>query len=195
MRVRKLIWIMYGLSSIWVLSGCQTGKNTEQCASDFFKELKHYEAVATISFLKDKQPNTIKMKQIAQEDGKYEMILIEPDHLKGTSYKYDGQKLMAYYDVLDQTVEQKVSIAQNEVLLTSFAKRYVSSEHIKKQEVQLNGNKMITYEVPIEGNFKYLSKEKIWLEEKNLTPVQLVLYDDEGNITMEVIYDEVKYNF
>ena len=54
---------------------------------------------------------------------------------------------------------------------------------------------MITYEMPIEGNFKYLSKEKIWLEEKKLTPVQMVLYDNEGNITIEVIYNEFKYNF
>ena len=96
---------------------------------------------------------------------------------------------------VDKTLEQQMSKAQNEILLTSFAKRYITNENIKKQENELNGKKMITYEMPIERDFKYLSKEKIWLEEKNLTPVQMVLYDDEGNITIQVIYNEFKYNF
>ena len=175
--------------------GCSIKQNTLQTSTDFFKNLNQYEASVTVTFLKDKQPNEIKMKQVAKIDGTYEMTVLEPTHLKGVKFICDGQKVTEYFPSIDKTLEQQMSKAQNEILLTSFAKRYITNENIKKQENELNGKKMITYEMPIEGDFKYLSKEKIWLEEKNLTPVQMVLYDDEGNITIQVIYNEFKYNF
>lgn len=165
-----------------------------QSPDDFFKKLSVYEATTKVTFLKDKQPNEIKMKQVAKMSGTYEMTILEPEHMKGIKFTCDGERVVEYFPSLNQTVEEKTNVAQNEVLLTSFAKRYLTNENIKKQEVQLDGKKMITYEMSIEGDFKYLSKEKIWLEEKNLTPVQLTLYDDEGNITITVIYEDFKYN-
>ena len=195
MQIKKLILVSCWLIITFIFYGCSTKQSTLQDTTDFFRDLKQYEAVVTVTFLKDKHPNEVKMKQIAKLNGAYEMIILEPEHLKDVKFMCDGQKVSEYYASIDKTVEQKMNSAQNEILLTSFVKRYLTNDNIKKQEVQQGGKKMITYEMPIEGNFKYLSKEKIWLEEKKLTPVQMVLYDNEGNITIEVIYNEFKYNF
>lgn len=195
MQTKKLILMSLLLLMAFIFYGCGTKKSTLSASGDFFKNLNQYEANVTITFLKDKQPNEIKMKQVAKVDGTYEMTVLEPEHLKGVKIMCDGQKVTEYYPSIDQIVEQEISAVQNEVLLTSFAKRYLTNENIKEQQIELNGKKMITYEMSIEGNFKYLSREKIWLEEKNLTPVQMVLYDEEGNITIEVIYNDFKYNF
>ena len=195
MQIKRLILMSFLLVVAFSFYGCNTKQSTCLNSSDFFKNLNQYEATVDVIFLKDKQPNKIKMKQVAKMDGTYEITVLEPEHLKNVRLICDGQKVSEYYSNIDKTVEQKMNIAQNEILLTSFAKRYLTNDNIKKQEVQQGGKRMITYEMPIEGDFKYLSKEKIWLEEKNLTPVQMVLYDNEGNITIEVIYNEFKYNF
>lgn len=195
MQTKRLILMGIWLVIVWTFYGCNTQKNTSSTANDFFKNLKQYEASVTVTFLKDKQPNEIKMKQVAKIDGTYEMTILEPEHMQDVKMVCDGEKVIEYYPSMNQGIEQKMSTAQNEILLTNFATRYLTNENIKEQEVQLNGKKMITYEIPIEGNFRYLSKEKIWLEEKSLKPVQMVLYDEEGNITIEVIYNEFKYNF
>ena len=195
MQIKRLILMGFLLSMAITFYGCGMQKNTVKTSSDFFKDLKQYEASVSVTFLKDKQPNKIKMKQIAKADGTYEMTILEPEHMQDVKFICDGQKVTQYFPSINQSIEQKISIAQNEILLTSFAARYLTNENIKEQEVQLDGKKMITYEMPIEGNFRYLSKEKIWLEEKSLKPVQMVLYDEEGNITIEVIYNEFKYNF
>lgn len=195
MQIKRLILMGILLVMALTFYGCNTQKNITHTETDFFKDLKQYEANVTVTFLKDKQPNEITMKQVAKVDGTYEMTFLTPEHMKDVKIICDGEKVTQYYPSIDKSVEQKMSIAQNEILLTSFAARYLTNENIKKQEVQLDGKKMITYEMPIEGNFRYLSKEKIWLEEKSLKPVQMVLYDEEGNITIEVIYNEFKYNF
>ncbi|MBE6023613.1 MAG: hypothetical protein E7231_10320 [Cellulosilyticum sp.] len=195
MQIKKLVLVSFLLVMTLVFYGCNLKGKANSTSADFFKDLNQYEANVTVTFLKDKQPNTIKMKQIAKTDGTYEMTVLGPEHLKDVKMTCDGQRVLEYYPSINRTVEQQMSKAQNEILLTSFAKRYMTNENIKKQETQLDGKKMITYEMSIEGDFKYLSKEKIWLEEKNLTPVQMVLYDDEGNITIEVIYNDFKYNF
>lgn len=195
MQIKRLILMCFLLVVAFNFYGCNTKRSTVLTSADFFKNLNQYEATVDVIFLKDKQPNEIKMKQIAKMDGTYEITVLEPEHLKNVKFICDGKKVSEYYVGIDKTVEQKINIAQNEILLTSFTRRYLTNDNIKKQEVQQGGKKMITYEMPIEGDFKYLSKEKIWLEEKNLTPVQMVLYDNEGNITIEVIYNEFKYNF
>lgn len=195
MKTKKLILMFFLLVVAFTFYGCNNMKqDTLQASDDFFKELKAYEATVKVTFLKDRQPNEIKMKQVAKMSGTYEMTILEPEYMKDTKLICDGERVVEYFPSLNQTVEEKTNVAQNEILLTSFAKRYLTNENIKKQEVQLDGKKMITYEMPIEGNFKYLSKEKIWLEEKKKAPVQLTLYDDEGNITINVIYEDFKYN-
>ena len=195
MRIKKIVWMIFFLVIAFTTYGCNHVTHTPlQKKGSFFNELKNYEADVKVTFLKDKQPNEIKMKQTANMDGSYEMVISEPEHLKGMKLSYDGKNVLEYIPSLNQTLEEKSNPAQNEILLTSFVKRYLSNENIKKQEIQLNGKKMITYEMSIEGNFKYLAKEKIWLEEKNLVPEMMVLYNDEGDITIEVIYEKFKYN-
>lgn len=195
MQIKKIVWMIFFLVIAFTTYGCNfVAQAPLQKKGNFFNELKSYEADVKVIFLKDKQPNEIKMKQTANMDGTYEMVILEPEHLKGMKLSYDGKNVLEYIPSLNQTLEEKSNPAQNEILLTSFVKRYLSNENIKKQEIQQNGKKMITYEMPIEGNFKYLAKEKIWLEEKNLVPEMMVLYNDEGDITIEVIYEKFKYN-
>ncbi len=179
----------------FIFYGCnKTSEKVVGSTESFFEALKSYEASVTITFLKDKQPNEIKMKQSAKMNGSYEMTVVEPAHLKDNKISYDGQKVFEYYPSLEKTRVGKESVAQNEVLLTSFVKRYLTNENIKEQELQLNGKKVITFEIPIEGNFKYLSKEKLWLDTQSQTPVQMVVYDEEGNVSIEVVYEDFKMN-
>lgn len=175
--------------------GCKgTNEASIHSAGNFFKELKQYESEVTVTFLKDKQPNEMKMKQIANMDGRYEWTVVEPEHLKDVKVSYDGQKITEHFPNVNQTLEVKGSPAQNEMLLTHFVSRYLTNENIKEQEIQLNGKSVRTYEMPIEGNFKYLSKEKLWLDEKSQLPLKMEIYDDTGNITIEVIYKDFKFN-
>lgn len=194
MKARRLIVFSSLLMITMQLVGCANKQQVSSSSEDFFTNLKKYEAVATVSFLKDKQSNELSMKQTASMDGTYEMIYLTPKHLEGTIMQCDGEKIIEIYPNTSERVEEKMGAAENEILLTSVTKRLLKGEEVKKQETTLNGKKMITYEMPIEGQYKYLSKEKIWLDKGTLTPVQLEIYDIDGNISIQVIYENFKYN-
>lgn len=195
MKAKRFILMSVLLLLTFTFYGCKGANKTSiHSAGNFFKELKQYESEVTVTFLKDKQPNEIKMKQIANVDGRYEWTVIEPEHLKDTKVSYDGQQITEYYPSVNKTLEVKGSTAQNEMLLTHFVSRYLTNENIKEQEIQLNGKSVHTYEMPIEGDFKYLSKEKLWLDETSQLPLKMEIYDDTGNVTIEVIYKDFKFN-
>lgn len=195
MKVKRIILMNMLLLLAFAFYGCNGAKGTSiHSERNFFKELKQYESEVTVTFLKDKQPNEMKMKQIANMNGSYEWTVIEPEHLKDVKVSFDGNQITEYFPSVNKTLEVKGSTAQNEIVLTHFVSRYLTNENIKEQEIQLNGKSVHTYEMPIEGGFKYLSKEKLWLDEKSQLPLKMEIYDDTGNITIEVVYKDFKFN-
>lgn len=194
MKVQRVILCSILLMMAFICYGCKKEDKALRTTRDFFKDLKSYEASVCVTFLKDKQPNIIKMKQDVAADGKYTMIIVAPKHLEGATLSYDGEKIIESYPKDSKTIEVKASPLQNELLLTSFVQRYNLGENIQKQSTTLNGEKMVTYEVTISGDYKYLAKEKVWLREKDLVPIQMLIYDQQDQISIEVLFEDFKYN-
>lgn len=175
------------------LSGCLNNQGASS-VKDFFDDFKGYEAQVKVSLLKDSKPNVLRMKQKADLKGNYEYILEEPTHLKGLCVTYDGKRITQYHPATGQTVECEPSQARQEMLLTSFVERYQSSKEVKKDVVKQDGKTLVTIEMPIEGGFKYMAREKLYLDEEKLLPIQMIIYDETGNITLQVDYESFKYN-
>lgn len=194
MKVQRVILLSILLMMAFICYGCKKQDTALRPTTDFFKDLKSYEANVCVTFLKDKQPNIIKMKQDVESDGHYTMTIIEPKHLEGTALSYDGEKITESYPKDSKAIEIKASPLQNELLLTTFAERYKLGDGLQKQSTTLNGEKMVTYEVTISGGYKYLAKEKVWLREKDLAPVQMLIYDEQDQISIEVLFEDFKYN-
>lgn len=194
LKVQKAILFSTLLMMALFLAGCSITKKQKNIEQSGIMTLKAYQAVANVTFLKDYQPNELVMEQIVNTDGTYEFLYTAPEHLKGTKLCYDGKQCKEYYPDLEQSVEYKSGDVPNELLVTSVTKRLQACDAVKKQEATLNGEKMLVYEVPIEGEYKYLSKEKLWVNLKSGAPVQLEIYDTEGNISIQIIYTQFKYN-
>ncbi len=178
---------------IMMLTGCNQKAELSN-EEHFFTNFKNYEAQVTICFMKDTQSNELKMKQRASLDDTYEIELQEPSHLAGIRMSSDGKEIQQYFPSTQKTISSKMSTLPNEILLTSFVERYLACKEAQRGEEQLHGKRMITFEVPMEGNNKYMVKEKIWLDYEKKLPVQLVIFDVEGKVTLQCEYENFKYN-
>lgn len=192
-KVQRFAVLSFLLMMTLALSGCLNSQGASS-VKDFFDDFKGYEAQVKVSLLKDSKPNVLRMKQKADLKGNYEYILEEPTHLKGLCVTYDGRHITQYHPATGQTVECEPSQARQEMLLTSFVERYQSSKEVKKDVVKQGGKTLVTIEMPIEGGFKYMAKEKLYLDEEKLLPIQMIIYDETGNITLQVDYESFKYN-
>ncbi len=192
-KVQRVAILIYLWIISIVLAGCLNNKGLSHTES-FFDNFKSYEATVKVRLLENSKPNVLKMKQKASLKGNYEYILEEPTHLKGLHVVYDGKTITQYHLLAPQGVMCEPSKARQEMLLTSFVERYHTSNEIIKGATKLEDKSVITIEMPIEGNYKYMAREKLYLDEEKLLPIQMNIYDEAGNITLQVDYESFKYN-
>lgn len=179
------------------LIGCNNQSTVVKSNKDVvatLKSAKGFEADAGITFLKDKQPNTIKAHQQGKISGEYEMTIIEPKDLAGVKISYDNNQVVQTFPGQDKNIVAKPNNAQNEVLLTTYLKRLQAANSINKEEATLDGKKVYVIALPIEGDYKYLSSEKLFIDGEANKIISLVIYDKDGNESIEVNYDNLKLN-
>lgn len=180
------------IGCILLLTGCfwgcqnpQLGMHNVKNVENMLENLKNYEANLSITFTKNKDKSNIKMKQVWREDGTYETTVLEPERLKGYCTTYDGNTISQYNPTNQETIQTKVSPVLNQLLFGTFVTQY-------------NENKVgavdsaITLTIP--GRFKYMASEKVWFDEQTKYPVKIEIYDTEGNLTIELVFESFKYN-
>jgi outer membrane lipoprotein-sorting protein len=171
----------------------QSGKAQDRLHT-MLKTLKGYETDATITFLKDTQINIIKMKQAVEIGGKYKLILESPDYLKGYTTTFDGENIFQYNPHTKENVACKQSEARNQILLSSFIHNYVNTQELKQGNDTLDGKEVIVCEVNIPGDYKYMAKEKVWFDKRELWPIKMEIYDIQGNLAIQVEFSHFKPN-
>ncbi|MEF9958576.1 MAG: hypothetical protein RR448_02580 [Niameybacter sp.] len=187
-KVKRILVI----GCILLLTGCfwgcqnpQLGMHNVKNVENMLENLKNYEANLSITFTKNKDKSNIKMKQVWREDGTYETTVLEPERLKGYCTTYDGNTISQYNPTNQETIQTKVSPVLNQLLFGTFVTQY-------------NENKVgavdsaITLTIP--GRFKYMASEKVWFDEQTKYPVKIEIYDTEGNLTIELVFESFKYN-
>ncbi len=192
-KVQRFAVLGFLLVMTVTLSGCFSKQNASG-VKGFFDHFKGYEAQVKVTLLKESKPNVLKMKQKAQLKGNYEYTLEEPAHLKGLCVTYDGKTITQYHPATGNQVACEPSQARQEMLLTSFVERYQEAKEVKRDTIKQDGKTIVTIEMPIEGDYKYMAKEKLYLDEERLLPIQMIIYDEKDSITIQVDYESFKYN-
>lgn len=188
-----LFILLLGVSGVFY--GCQ--RNNTQVINEsetLLKNMKSYEVVATVTFLQDAQANVIKMKQKADINGEYTITIESPEHLKGYQVSYANNEVIEYNPITQTSNKGKVLAARNEVLLGNFITNYKADSEAKKQETNLNGKKITCFEANIPGEYRYLNSEKLWFDEKTMSPIKMEILDLNGTPSISIAFEDFKYN-
>ena len=167
-------------------------KTPKENVDTFIKNLKSYEASAEVVFTKQKKISTMKMQQRYDMKGYYELVFTEPESLKDYKVTYDGEKIYEYHPGTDKKVQAESNPAKNQVLFGTFVHNYLHVDHtgiiVKEEE------NTVSITLPIQGNYKYMAKETVWFDKKDSVPLKMAIYDQEGNVTIEITFTTFKYN-
>lgn len=196
-KIRKLTIIIMCAMMGFIFFGCTSDEKlvpNEKNSEDVLKNMKTYEVDAEVTFFKDSVPHSIKMKQVVDLAGRYKLIMEAPEEIKGDIISFDENGLTHYNSDTKKEVSCKVSQARNEVLLSSFVANYLRDEKCSKIEADLQETEAICFEASIPGEFRYMNKEKLWLNKVTNVPIKMEVYDVDGNVTMLVQFDHFKYN-
>ena len=196
-KLKRILTIGLILSMTVILWGCHNpkiGKHQTKSVENMLKELKNYEADVSITFTKNKDKSNIKMNQVYGIEGQYQMTIKEPARLKGYKTTYDGEKISEYNPVTEKSIQVEASPVRNQLLFGTFVHHYLNGEAHKAIEEQLDGEMVYTLSIPIPGGFKYMASEKVWFNQKTTYPIKMEIYDTEGQLTIQIEFEDFKYN-
>lgn len=185
------------LSTILLCSCNKT--NTEssyQKINNMLVNLKSYKAEANIKYISNKNTIEYKTIQYCKSDGKYRIEIIAPENSAGNITLSDGKSIYQYNLKINGrvSVTHKENMERSEIFLTSFIRNYSKSLETSVSVANMDKSKCTVLEATIPGEHPYLSSEKLFIDNKTLKPIELIVYDKDNSERIIVSFEKFEYN-
>lgn len=174
--------------------GCQRRESTkEEVYGEFQKKISKIEAYTCTAEIEAKgnkgTQNYIMIHDYKKPDY-YKVEMVSPEHLKGKTMEYTGNKIIIKNPEANDEVELP-NIGKNSqyLFIGDFIKNYLQNEEL---DIKLSGDNLIL-ETQIPGENKYFTKQILYINTKTKNPVKMEILDDEGNVRFNVNYKEFEY--
>jgi len=185
------------------MAGCQGGgpskaeqQNAYQKIQSVLTNVRSYMCEATVEYKSNKGSNVYDTIQKCKITGQYRVEVIGPDNVSGNVSVSDGKTIYQY----NKRVSGKIAVAtkesqeRSEIFFTSFLKNYMKSNETSVSAAKVQDDPCTVLEALIPGSHPYLASEKLWIDNKTLKPVKLVVYDPQGSERIIVTYKTFEYN-
>ncbi|MEA5084588.1 MAG: outer-membrane lipoprotein carrier protein LolA [Lachnospiraceae bacterium] len=196
-KTRLLRLFALGIFAV-ALCGCSLGGTgtVHEKIQKKLTDMKSYRATANVTRISNKGENTYGTKQCYKTTGEYRLEMTSPAEVAGNYTVYDGKTVCQYNPKLESkvAVEVEENQARNELFLGQFVKNYLQSEGVMVETAKLEEGRCTVLEAIIPGDYKYTATEKLWIDNETLLPVQMIIYDTDGNERYITTYDEFEYN-
>lgn len=189
----RIFRIFVFISVLLILTSCQTSEtdNTNDALGKLMN-MKSYVTNAEITYISDKSTVQYKGVHTAQDNGKYCIEISEPSENAGDKVLFDGKMIWHY----SKTNDDKISVAipdrpeRQQIILFEFIKNMVDTNN---EQTEADGECTV-FSAQMPKMHKYMTTEKLWLNNKTLLPEKLIIYDDDGNERVKVEFSDFKYN-
>ncbi len=198
--MKKFLSVCISLILIAILAAC-TAKGGE-VMSDMekiqkqFLEMKNYACIATVEHISKRGTKSYETKQYYKKTGEYRLEMLAPENIKGIITTYNGKTICQYNPNVESKIRKDLESSEyvDEMFLGAFIENYLKSEETSIAVSKFDKAKCTILEAVIPGNHKYLSTEKLWVDNETLLPKQLVIYDKDGSERIRVTYGEFQWN-
>lgn len=198
--MKKFLSVCMSLILIAILAAC-TAKGGE-VMSDMeriqkqFLEMNNYACIATVEHISKRGTKSYETKQYYKKTGEYRLEMLAPENIKGIITTYNGKTICQYNPNVENKIRKDLESSEyvDEMFLGAFIKNYLKSEETSIAVSKFDKSKCTVLEAVIPGEHKYLSTEKLWIDNETLLPKQLVIYDKDGDERIRVTYGEFQWN-
>lgn len=197
----KLFLTMALITAVFALSSCN-GVVNEASGTVYEKiqnkliNMESFQSEAEVKYISNTNEHSYKTFQQARMSGEYRIEVTGPENVAGNITLSDG-KIVCQFNT---RVTGKISVGtaetqdRTEILLTSFVKNYVRSKEVSVSVAKIAESECTVLEAKIPGDHPYLASEKLWVDNKSMNPVQLIIYDPQGTERIVVTFSNFEYN-
>jgi len=181
-----------------IMAGCgKTEMTAMEKVQKQLTEMECYKSDATIKRTSNRGEMTYDTTQYNNMTGEYRLEINGPEAMAGNYTVYDGNNVSQYNAKTNETVTLDVPEGQkgSQLFLCTFVKNYMQSEDVSVDTAAtLDETKCTVLEAVIPDGNKYISTEKLWVDNETLIPLKLVIYDENGGERYEITYNNFEYN-
>ena len=189
MRKRYLVL----LSIFIILGGCK-GKNSLYDISKIVFEAKSYSAVADITINGNKGISKYKVKQYYTEPDELRLETLDPDFLRGKVVILYKNKWKVHHPLINASFEIPRPKDDDALILMGVIQKsiFIGEDSKLYNAVYKNVNCVCIKSI-IPGGNKFRNSTILYINEKSKLPIGMTILDEKGNINIEVIYSEFKF--
>ena len=201
MKLKRLTALL--MTALFAAVGCQGSGLSKQDSQNAYEKIQtilvnmqSYMCEATVEYKSNKGSNVYDTIQKCKITGEYRVEVVGPDKVAGNITVSDGKTIYQF----NKRISGKISVAtkesqeRSEIFFTSFIKNYTKSNETSVSAAKLENDPCTVLEASIPGSHPYLASEKIWVDNKTLKPVKLIIYDPQGSERIIVTYNNFEYN-
>lgn len=158
--------------------------------------MEGYACVASISHIDEDNSNTYESNQMYKIDGRYRFEVTKPEHIKGLTTIYNGEKVIQYNPQIQnpKVVELPANDFRNQIFLGTFVQNYLQSEDVAMEVQKMEGAITTMLEAVIPGGSKHMSTQRLWLDNKTGEPIRMTIYNQDEKETIKVEFIEFTYD-
>jgi len=199
--MKRIIFLAALLISLLALSACaamqeRVDANAYERIHRQLLGMESFSAQATVTFISNNNTHAYETIQHARADGKYRIEVTAPENVAGNTTVFDGTTISQFNPRTDGRVLQSAAESPErlEILLTSFVRNFIRSQEVSITAAIMDDSATTVLEAQIPGGHPYLATEKLWVDNKTLMPVKMIIYDANGTERVIVIFNSFEYN-
>ncbi|MGF7058086.1 LolA family protein [Brassicibacter mesophilus] len=196
--MKKSLVGLFFIIIVFLIQGCSkpTDEEIYYEMQKTISNIESYRCIADVKVIGNKAPSSYKAKHIFTNPNKYVIEILEPEENKGNITLYDGNQAWMYSSHVGESFLLKdYQQAKEEYLFIGyFLRNFITTEKAQVSFDKIEDKEFIVLTTEIPGNHKYRKYEKLWINKLGFIPYKLVVFDNNNNVSVEVIYSEFKYD-
>ncbi len=185
-----IIFIILGV--ILFKSGYKNKKSGNNINDTDILNISSYKAIVQIEVYSNKNTNKYIMKQEYKQPNSFYEEVVEPDNFAGLTIRSDGTSVTLDNKKLDlKTLYENFAGDISNLSLMSFIDHYKNSGETEIQET-VNEKIMMT-KIPKSQN-NYQMYQNLYIDKNTNLPIKMEILDINKNITVYILYNEIKLN-
>ena len=158
--------------------------------------MESFAAQASVTYISNNNQHTYETVMVARTTGEYRIEVTGPVQVAGNTTIFDGTTITQFNPnvqgrILTSTTEVPERV---EILVTQFVRNFVNSNEVAIMAATVDDGLATILEATIPGDHPFLATERLWVNNDTLMPIQLIIYDRDGNERIIVSFSAFEYN-
>lgn len=189
--MKRLLFLIFLL----FIAGC-TKEEAYPTVQEKLYSMESYTTDANITYISNKGENSYDTSISALSDGKYRIDIKSPKEYEGSIIMYDGKLVWHYNPHIE---DKKISASppdkesRREIILFSFLKNYSQSMESTAATANEENSQFTVLEAQYPSG-KIFSRERLFINNEDINPHKLVIYDNENKERIVVKFTNFSYN-